>query len=740
MTLVRTGRDTVVDVGEARTMPLETRDPSGSTLKVQYVGYDRPMPPEWDSWQAIRMAYLANVYVYRCVETIARALSMLPFRAGADPDKPADWNPNARLAQLLGPPPKGPNPHTSARQLWMNTVAQYLVTGRFAWEYEEAKVAHLWPLAVSWLEVTPSEGGARYFKRFRYGRPENRVTIPLDRILYHWRPSLGDWRQPESVLQSARLAVSIAVMQDRYDFAFLRNDSRPAGIVVHEAFAESSQAKAFRQQFQSEHQGPSNAGKAAFVESSGGEKGVVGSVAWIPTGISQKDTQALERYEQKVSEITIAFGVPKSLLGDSSKRTFSNADRENVNFWQNTMLPLIDEIQDAINMQLAPRVGTEVGWFDLSKVAALQPPPKFNASEAVTLTNGGIATKNEARAEVGLPPVDGGDDFREQPATDPTPAPLPAPIEEPRVAPIETRAWTADELEQRRARIWTTAISQVANLERIWERAWQRIFRRQERTTLGRLDSKRGRQAIRTEAPDLTLIFDPDFWQTETIEEARLLYEQVVAAGGARISDLFGIAFDVDAPYAQEFIGARSNQLAGFVTDTTYRKITEQMAEGAGLGESIPDLAERIRKVFADATSLRAQTIARTEVISAYNGSAVAAASQLPGDVAAGQEWIATRDARTRDAHVSADGQVVIVGSPFSVGGMEMAYPGDPSGGPSNTVNCRCTLAFLTPDEYAELAVPRSVPVKVARSMLSLVRPGRFDPGEFRRALQEAAA
>ena len=136
---------------------------------------------------------------------------------------------------------------------------------------------------------------------------------------------------------------------------------------------------------------------------------------------------------------------------------------------------------------------------------------------------------------------------------------------------------------------------------------------------------------------------------------------------------------------------------------------------------------------------MRATTIARTEVISAYNASAVTVASQLPPDVVGGQEWIATHDGRTRPAHSDADGQVVPIGAPFVVGGQLMAYPGDPNGGASNTVNCRCAVGLLTPEEMAERC--RRIEVRAAKTLLATVREGaqRFDPAAFRRVLEAVA-
>ena len=56
----------------------------------------------------------SNVVVYACFQAIANAICALPFRAGADPYKPSDYDTTAPLARLLGPPPFGPNPGMSA--------------------------------------------------------------------------------------------------------------------------------------------------------------------------------------------------------------------------------------------------------------------------------------------------------------------------------------------------------------------------------------------------------------------------------------------------------------------------------------------------------------------------------------------------------------------------------------------------------------------------------------------------
>jgi len=761
----------------------ELRDPRAATQRMGWSSPDRPQIEEWNAEQALRLGYASNVIAYRCVQLRAKGIAAVPLVAGRRKGDATSINPNAAITKLLGPPPGGPAPKLSATKLIRWTMAQKITTGRRAWEIETAtgtdRPVAFWPLAASSLRPVPSTSGTEWFRLFHYGPEHDPVKLKPENVFYGWDPSGTDFRQAESEFQAARFDLSLVNLCDRYSLGFLRNNAVPAAVITTTAFPDEASRRKFTQNWQSEFGGPERAGRVAINEVGDDGDGPVGDSIDIKVlGLSAKDARLVEQRRDIMHEIAIALGVPWSKL-DASGRTFANAEQEDLDFWENTQLPDLVDLEDDINMQLAPRLGDEVVWFDLRHVRALKRKvnPVTAQVGAPSMVQAQLMQINEARVDYGLEPIEGGDRFMtaeeivalngmigtpdvavraleaiearmvaiETRTAEPEPPP---PEPEPQATPEGL-----DAIEARRARIWRAADAVVTGLEARWERSWARMFSRQEQAVIDRLTGKRGRQAlgygtdgqpteVRAEPTpiDAEAIFTRTFWVAESEQLALDLFEETAAAGLARLSMAFGIGFDIAAPWVQDFITARSNQLAGQVTSTTYDAIQAELVAGVANGESIDDLATRVRSVFAHANKTRSTVIARTEVISAYNGSAALGATQLPADVVAGQEWIATRDGRTRGAHASADGSIVAIGSAFEVGGDSLAYPGDPAGRAANTIQCRCTVAFLTPEEYIA-ATSRAKPTvehRAARMALAMVGPD-FDPIRFRRALEAAA-
>lgn len=79
--------------------------------------------------------------------------------------------------------------------------------------------------------------------------------------------------------------------------------------------------------------------------------------------------------------------------------------------------------------------------------------------------------------------------------------------------------------------------------------------------------------------------------------------------------------------------------------------------------------------------------------------------------------WVTVLDERTRQAHVIADGQMVVTDKPFNVDGELLLFPGDSSLGASagNIINCRCSVHYSAEENTAN--TPVSTPLNPKRPM-----------------------
>lgn len=125
-------------------------------------------------------------------------------------------------------------------------------------------------------------------------------------------------------------------------------------------------------------------------------------------------------------------------------------------------------------------------------------------------------------------------------------------------------------------------------------------------------------------------------------------------------------------------------------------KLTTQLTNGILQGDSIDNIARRIRSIYESnlASSLRIARTETTRVEGLARFKVGEQAEKLGFEVY--KRWVATDDERTRPWHVEADGQEVPLNEPFIVGGEELMYPGDENGSAENVINCRCTMITIS--------------------------------------------
>ena len=119
------------------------------------------------------------------------------------------------------------------------------------------------------------------------------------------------------------------------------------------------------------------------------------------------------------------------------------------------------------------------------------------------------------------------------------------------------------------------------------------------------------------------------------------------------------------------------------------RKITAEISRGIVTGMTYSQVAKSLSNQSKIGYN-KAIRIARTEghrIQTTATMDAMKAAKEKGANVV--KQWDSTLDRRTRDSHVGVDGEVRELDKPFSNG---LMFPGDPSGKPSEVINCRCAL------------------------------------------------
>lgn len=148
---------------------------------------------------------------------------------------------------------------------------------------------------------------------------------------------------------------------------------------------------------------------------------------------------------------------------------------------------------------------------------------------------------------------------------------------------------------------------------------------------------------------------------------------------------------------AADYLAGAANRLV-LVGDTTWDEVRKRLTAGIQDGLTREQMKEQIEEV-AGFNEFRADTIARTEVMGAYNHGHLDGALALGDAGPVMKSWHTTRDGRTRPSHADANRQTVPLREPFIVGGSRLMHPGDVNGPAEEVINCRCTPLFHYPGD-----------------------------------------
>ena len=137
------------------------------------------------------------------------------------------------------------------------------------------------------------------------------------------------------------------------------------------------------------------------------------------------------------------------------------------------------------------------------------------------------------------------------------------------------------------------------------------------------------------------------------------------------------------------------------------RELTKIMAQATSEGLGVEEVTRLIQKDLVKNISIQqvwqSRRIAQTEVLSAANKGQFVSANSA--GILMVKVWMAITDAKTRDAHFSANNQSREMNTPFDVGGEQLMQPGAVGASAANVVNCRCGVNYVPATDNEGFAI-----------------------------------
>ena len=346
----------------------------------------------WDIGRAYREGVSKVTWCFRAIDVIASNQARLPmiFRKDnspfgeivADHDVLKIFNSTANIGE-------------NAFAFRYRLSSQLLMSSRGA--FVEIVRGRGWvPQALHLLppeNTSPIPDTQKFVKGFEVKiNAHEKRTIRPENVIWIRRPHPLDPYLSMTPMEAAGVAIELENLAKIYNRNFLVNDGRPGGLLVLRSEIADEDKEELRSRFRGDI---GRAGSVGVISSDDGAD-------FVDTAANPRDAAYVQMRTLTKEEILAAFGVPESIIGNSSNRTFSNAMEEGKVFWMETMSPHIDLIARSFD-----KIDSEYFVdFDVSNVPILILSKQERERHYLTEFQTGLISTNEYRESSGRKKVE----------------------------------------------------------------------------------------------------------------------------------------------------------------------------------------------------------------------------------------------------------------------------------------------------------------------------------------------
>jgi len=340
-------------------------------------------------------------YVYRCVRAIATNIAQVPVKAvRVTKDRVLPLPSVHPLSQLLAQP----NSHTDFSGIVEAIVMHLNLRGEALLEIEGGRLFVYPPQFIQKVNVADDNSGYINFEMNVNGKA---FTVPAeDAVFFKLYDPENPWRG-QAPMQAALLSATTDYNTQKFNARFFAAAPSPSMVLRKEGDTTQNLTPEEKERIQAQlsqmHGGVDRAHSIL----------VLGPNEKLETvGLGVKDMSFAKLREFDRDDIRAVFGVPPILLGDIENANRANSQSQLEMFWQQTLVPIIQDIESLLNQRLAKRFGPDVKiLFDLQAVPALQKDMGRLTEWALPAIESGALTINEFRQMLDRPPVPWGDQW-----------------------------------------------------------------------------------------------------------------------------------------------------------------------------------------------------------------------------------------------------------------------------------------------------------------------------------------
>jgi HK97 family phage portal protein len=225
---------------------------------------------------------------------------------------------------------------------------------------------------------------------------ESEVTVSASEIIHDRGPTLHHPLVGVSPLQACGWSATLGGKIARGSAEFFANGAKPGGILTAPGAISQETADRLKEAWETKFTG-ANTGKIAILGD---------GLKYEAMTVTATDAQLIEQLRWSAEDVARAFRMPAHMIGAGPVPNYATVEQLSSAYYSQTLQALLESIEAVLvdGLELPAGVAVE---FDTKELLRMDTSARYKAhSDAIA---GGWLAPNEARAQEGLPAVDGGD-------------------------------------------------------------------------------------------------------------------------------------------------------------------------------------------------------------------------------------------------------------------------------------------------------------------------------------------